>query len=1237
MREGKSLKETQALFKKEAALQPGNPDVWFGLSLCQESLGDTEVACQSSYEALKQGFGNPLTEVYLVRAQELSYFSQKTGQFTALLEALSHNTTASVYNQSLRAWYQSYHLRREGDFDSSRKMLSSLGLMTAFQINGPYDNEGKSGWAEEYPPEKSISFDTVVSGKLVPASWYEPQIGADWGVIDLGALFRPNEQACGYVLTAVKSLTSGWLALRLGGSGLKVWVNQEEVFTNKADRRGRFDQDHVPVYLHQGWNILMIKSCRLDGDWLLTARITQPDGSPVTGLEYSSQPNVMKQVVASLPPYTDKGNPPVLDRGSIPELERICRDDPKNAMAFSLLALMYNRRDIPDRDAHLSLWAADSAVSLYPNCIFFRKVYVESQPDVNLRRQALESAYAVDTMDVQTLNLLGDLDSRGGFRDRAMDRLKAATGINPEHGVSWFNLGLEYRKRGWNGEARACFARVTSLLPMLTDGWLQLATLQDTLLPRSLVEEWVKKASKLDALHTGASDRLIGLALESGKYQEYQALLQKRIILEPYNASYYQRLAETAYSQDKDTECLSWLEKGLALTPYDSGLLKLKGDLYKKQGDNAKALDCWRKALLAKPNDTWLTNYLAWLEPNKDKYYSPYQVTLAQATATPPTAVETDQANVVYLLDQSITRVYDDGNSSQYRHEIVQILTEKGVSSQSRKTVAYSPGRQKIELIRARVIKPDGTQQDAKSMGEYNASDAGARLYYDYSVRQYQFSGIEPGAIVELEYTIDDIQTNPFGDYFGDIAMLGNTEPTRVADYVLLTPASRKFNFYLERIPQQPEVTLSDDNKTRTYRVKLMNLPRVEVEPNMPSWSETLPYLKVSTFDTWDHLATWYWNLIKESFDAPQDLKDKVHELTANKKTQIDKVRALYDYTVTDIRYLGLEFGIGGYKPHKAMDIYRARYGDCKDKATLLITMLNEIGIPAEIVLIRTRDLGKVDMTLPSLGLFNHAICHIPNVDGTSIWLDGTAMYTGMDEYPVGDQGCEVFCVTSTGGTFRVTTTLNYSQNSAHFNTEINLNADGSAEGIRETQQLGVFAGGMRYNFSNLSKTQELLEQQFNAVLPGTRVSEIETSDFKNLSIPSEIKFNFHVPKMGARTGTQIQVFGNLFPLRLTESYTPRTERIHPMKFRACWVRSITTRYTLPDGFTVDSLPSSLELDKPFGKAKVDITKEGNTVVYKEYISMTVWDLSASDYSEFRNWCQQIDRKEQERIVIRKQ
>src|SRR5262249_19427174 len=286
------------------------------------------------------------------------------------------------------------------------------------------------------------------------------------------------------------------------------------------------------------------------------------------------------------------------------------------------------------------------------------------------------------------------------------------------------------------------------------------------------------------------------------------------------------------------------------------------------------------------------------------------------------------------------------------------------------------------------------------------ATYTSARTFYVH------FPRLNKGDVVELRYRIEDVgQRNELSDYFGEIVYLQQTEPVYGAEYVLRTPKARSFYFHTSPIPGLVRSDATEGD-TRVYTFKAPEVAPLLPEPTMPPFGEVLGHVHVSTYQTWDQVAAWYAGLAKDQLKPDDDVRKRGAALTKELTEPADKVRAIYDEVVQRTRYVALEFGIYGYKPRPCALTFARGWGDCKDKATLIVTMLKEAGIPASLVMVRTGMRGEFETAPASLAPFDHAIAYVPSMN---VFLDGTAEYTGSNELPAMDRGALALIVDESG------------------------------------------------------------------------------------------------------------------------------------------------------------------------------------------------------------------------------
>ena len=209
-------------------------------------------------------------------------------------------------------------------------------------------------------------------------------------------------------------------------------------------------------------------------------------------------------------------------------------------------------------------------------------------------------------------------------------------------------------------------------------------------------------------------------------------------------------------------------------------------------------------------------------------------------------------------------------------------------------------------------------------------------------------------------------------------------------------------------------------------------------------------------------------------------------------------------------RYVGLEFGIHGYMPYRVPLIVQRGFGDCKDKASLLYTMLREAGIDARIVLVRTRHNGNISQQPASLAVFDHAIAYVPELD---MFLDGTAEHSGVDELPVQDQGVNVLVVSPKTAELRQTPVLDADKNSKRQRTlQVSLSPDGGAEVKGDETVAGADAASYRDYYQAPGTRAERFERSLGSLYPGLKLEDQRFDGLDKLQQP--VKYT--LPHQGA-------------------------------------------------------------------------------------------------------------------------
>src|SRR5262249_16877698 len=150
---------------------------------------------------------------------------------------------------------------------------------------------------------------------------------------------------------------------------------------------------------------------------------------------------------------------------------------------------------------------------------------------------------------------------------------------------------------------------------------------------------------------------------------------------------------------------------------------------------------------------------------------------------------------------------------------------------------------------------------------------------------------------------------------------------------------------------------------------------------------DAAPAVRMTTFPDWNAVARWYGSLERQQKQPTADIRRKAAELTAGRSGDLEKIEALYEYVAADFRDVSLSFGAGRDQTHAAGDVLHNEYGDCKDKHTLLASLIESIGLRASAALVNTR--ADIDPDFPSPSQFNHVITRVSTAAG-DVWLDTT-------------------------------------------------------------------------------------------------------------------------------------------------------------------------------------------------------------------------------------------------------
>jgi hypothetical protein len=297
------------------------------------------------------------------------------------------------------------------------------------------------------------------------------------------------------------------------------------------------------------------------------------------------------------------------------------------------------------------------------------------------------------------------------------------------------------------------------------------------------------------------------------------------------------------------------------------------------------------------------------------------------------------------------------------------VQSEAGVERLGQLVIGYSSANEKLDMDYVRVRKADGSVVNAAASDVQDLTAPIAReapIYTDLRQKHVTVPGLRPGDVLEyrMVWTLHTpLAQNHFWvehDFIKKNVIVLNDE------LAVNIPATSKV-----KLKNEPgfEPTVKDEDDRRVYHWKHANLKpaseedKDKEENEEPEAEETHPDVQLTTFQSWDEVGQWYADLQKDRIVPDEKIKVKAEEIISGRTTEKDKVRALYEFVAKNFRYVSLSLGQGRYQPHAAASVMNNQYGDCKDKHTLLASMLAATGLRAYPVLLNST--RKLDVDIP--------------------------------------------------------------------------------------------------------------------------------------------------------------------------------------------------------------------------------------------------------------------------------
>jgi len=623
-----------------------------------------------------------------------------------------------------------------------------------------------------------------------------------------------------------------------------------------------------------------------------------------------------------------------------------------------------------------------------------------------------------------------------------------------------------------------------------------------------------------------------------------------------------------------------------------------------------------------------------------------------RAAARTPLPTYPEDTNAVVLLDEHLTTVKDNGDIETLFRHAYKILRpggrERGIIG------VYFDNETRLTYLKAWSITARGDEYEVKEKDAVETSPFVGALYQDTRYKLLRIPAAEPGNVVGYEYVQKRRPT-----VLQDTWWFQDEIPVRRARFVLRLPSGWEFqSVWLNHAEEKPQSAGANQ-----WAWELADLPAVESEPSMPAWHAVAGRMAVTYFPgqgeasekshaSWAEVGRWYTALSAGRRQVTPEIRQKVAELTATAKTTLEKISALATFVQREIRYVAIEIGIGGYQPHAAQEIFANRYGDCKDKVTLLSAMLQAAGIESHYVLTQGSR-GLVARDFPSMMNFNHVILAIrlpADVSTTNLYAAlrhpqlGSLLFFDPTEteVPLGHlpSNLQVNCgllVTEGGGELLELPLLPPTVNRLLRTAKLTLDASGSLSGEVQEIRWGAPAAEDRARLRTAPEAEraKMFESFLGDFVGGLVFQGFQIENLERGGDTLIVRYRFLAKNYA-------KVAGNLLLIRprvLGEKgldLREKKERKYPVEFRGMRLDSDVFEISLPAGYVVDELPAPVDVETSFAAYRSKLEVAGNVLRYTREHKIKEVLVPTERLDELRKFYRQVAADERNSAVLKR-
>ena len=620
-----------------------------------------------------------------------------------------------------------------------------------------------------------------------------------------------------------------------------------------------------------------------------------------------------------------------------------------------------------------------------------------------------------------------------------------------------------------------------------------------------------------------------------------------------------------------------------------------------------------------------------------------------------PLPVHDEKTNAVLLLADDTFTVQGNGKMKRVERRVYKILRPDG----RRYGTIYAnfDSETKINFMHGWCIPSQGKDYEVKDKDAVETALFGVQngeLMSDLKTKVLIIPASDPGNVVgyEIEQEVHPYVIQDVWDF------QHQNVPVREARYSLQLPPGWEYKaVWLNH----PEVAPSGGSAQWQWVVS--DIKAIKPEDGMPPWEGVAGQMILSLipsggagnkgFESWADMGRWQDGLARGRRSVSPEIKQKVADLTRLDSTQLAKMRSLAQFVQKDVRYVAIQLGIGGWQPHPAADVFMHKYGDCKDKATLLSAMFQEIGIESFYLSIRTTR-GTVTPETPAIRWFNHVILAVRMPEGLKdpslravldhpklgrlLFFDPTDEWTPFGSLRGELQANYGLLVTGEGGELIKVPQLPTELNGVVRSAKLTLTSSGTLSGDFMEQRNGDYGTQQRAALKSVAKDADrikFIESLVSHSLPTFQLTKASLLNLNQNDQPFGYQYSLVAPNYAKTAGNLLLVRPRVVGINSSDLLETKEPRKYPVVFDGPWKNSDVIEIAIPAGYEVDDLPPPVNADYSFASYHSKTEVRGNTLKYTRTFEVKELSVPVSKVDDLKKLYRIIAGDERNTAVLK--